>query len=627
MTTMCLVPFGSQGFIVQDRTQTKRLLLRFRDHNHQASPIFTTSRNSNIHPYLSIRNRPRHSRLASSPSASSSFYLTRIVFLRALAFVYFVAFTVALRQNKALIGDTGVTPARFELLEARQRSKDRRKRRAKWIQNLLRDDRKRSTWTNLRLRVQQIPMYQMLREVLWDRTDRTGRPLLSLLWLANGKTDNNYNKLDPWLDRVALCGMVLSALVGVLGAANVPILLTLWICQRSLMDVGGCWYGYGWEQQLAELGFHALFLVPLACLEPIPSMPVPPIVIAAIRWHLFRIMMGAGLIKFRSNDRKWTELTAMDYFYETQPVPSVFTRKMHFMPSTWHQFEVLANHFVEIIAPWLLIVPWLAPWTRRLAGLIQLQFQTILICTGNLSFLNWLTMVPAIFCLDDAFLQGLFSFSHTRVVEASIAAAAFPSTIPRRLLSVAFGVLVAWLSIPVIKNLLSPQQQMNASFDPLRLINSYGAFGVVREQREEWIISSAASVAGEWKEYEFKVKPGPLNRPPQWITPYHYRLDWQLWVAASFRTLDRSPWMYRFLWKLLNRDSQVQKLLAKDPWKDAEVAPEYIRVDSYKYRFHRGKQGPYWDREFLGRVYPPQGVATLASLEEEIKVATPYRPI
>jgi lipase maturation factor 1 len=459
-----------------------------------------------------------------------------------------------------------------------------------------------------------------------------GRPLLCILWLANDKgnsTGNNYSRLDPWLDGVALTGMFLSALVGILGAANVPILLTLWICQRSLMAVGGCWYGYGWEQQLAELGFHALFLVPLLCLEPIPSMPVSPIVVAAIRWHLFRIMMGAGLIKFRSSDRKWTELTAINFFYETQPVPSVLTRKMHFMPATWHKWEVLANHFVEVIAPWMLIVPWLAPSARRWAGLIQLQFQTILICTGNLSFLNWLTMVPAIFCLDDAFLQGpFFSFSHTHVVEASIAAAAFTSTTPRRLVSVAFGALVAWLSIPVVNNLLSPRQQMNASFDPLRLINSYGAFGVVNEQREEWIISSAAEVACEWKEYEFNVKPGPIDRPPRWITPYHYRLDWQMWIAASFRTLDRSPWMYRFLWKLLRRDSQIQQLLSKDPWKDAELAPKYIQVDAYKYRFHRGKQGPYWDREFLRRIYPPQGgAATLSSLEENIKSATPYRPI
>jgi hypothetical protein len=146
---MCFAPIGSQGFIVRGLKTTRQPLL-FRDHRHQSPPIVSI-----IHPSLSIRSRPRHIILASlslsSSSASSSFYLTRIVFLRALSFVYFIAFTVALRQNKALIGDTGITPARFELLEARERSTDRRTRRAKWIKDLLGDDRKRSPWTNLKL--------------------------------------------------------------------------------------------------------------------------------------------------------------------------------------------------------------------------------------------------------------------------------------------------------------------------------------------------------------------------------------------------------------------------------------------------------------------------------------------
>ncbi|CAB9523437.1 Lipase maturation factor 1 [Seminavis robusta] len=567
-------------------------------------------------------------RMFLSPS-TMTFSLTRIVLLRALALVYFVAFTVALRQNKALIGDDGITPARYELLEARQRAVERKKQRDQWLDGLLGDTRKkRSPLTTFKLRIQKHAIYQRLREVLWDRADRMGRPLMSVFWLA-GK--NNYERLNPWLDAVAVMGMTLSGLVGTLGAANVPILLTLWICQRSLMSVGGCWYGFGWEPQLAEMGFHALFLVPLLSLQPIPlSNPTPhSIVIWSFRWFLFRIMMGAGLIKFKSNDRKWKDLTAMNYFYETQPVPSVLTRTMHFMPTAFHKFEVLINHFVEVVAPWFLILPFVPCQIRRAAGLIQIIFQLVLISTGNLSFLNWLTMIPAIACLDDACLRRLFAPS--RVVEASImAAVAKAPTIP--VVPVLFGALVTWLSVPVVQNLLAKRQQMNASFDPLRLINTYGAFGVVDEVREEWIISSAASrdMEEEWKEYEFKVKPGNVHRKPRWITPYHYRLDWQMWIASSCRTLDRSPWLYRFLIKLLQRNQGVQDLLAEDPWKDSTQAPKYIRVDAYKYKFHRpgeAKDGGYWEREFVRRVYPPQGAATLESLQEEIQASQPGRPI
>lgn len=570
---------------------------------------------------------------ALSPLLSNSYYLTRIVFVRALAFVYFVAFMVAFRQNKALIGDDGITPARYDMEEAKRRAQSNRLKRVEWIEKIFDQDGKTSgqrrntdkhrsfiPFAKLKLTIRKNTIYQTLREVLWDRADRMGRPLLTVLWFAK-----DLQKINPWLDAVALTGLSLSAAVVLTGGANVPVLLALWICQRSLSAIGGPWYGFGWETQLAELGFHALFLVPLLSLNPISPTPVPTIVVWTIRWHLFRIMIGAGLIKFRSGDKKWRDLTTMNYFYETQPVPSTFTRTMHFMPTAWHKFEVLTNHFVECIAPFFLIVPFLPRQVLRLAGLLQMQFQTILICTGNLSFLNWLTMVPAIFCLDDGFLRRLFSPS--RVVEASIASVVHhaPST-TRGLVSIAFGILVGFLSIPVVKNLLSKQQKMNASFDPLRLINTYGAFGVVDEQREEWIIQSANDMSGEWKEYEFKVKPGSVDRPPRWISPYHYRLDWQMWIASSCGTIDRSPWMYRFLIKLLQKDSGVQQLLAKDPWESDSEAdpPKYIRVDSYKYSFHKGKKGPYWEREFLRRIYPKQGVATIESLKSELP---PDRPI
>ena len=46
---------------------------------------------------------------------AGSYWLTRIVFLRFLAFIYLVAFMVSYHQNKELIGDRGLTPARLYL--------------------------------------------------------------------------------------------------------------------------------------------------------------------------------------------------------------------------------------------------------------------------------------------------------------------------------------------------------------------------------------------------------------------------------------------------------------------------------------------------------------------------------
>ena len=87
------------------------------------------------------------------------------------------------------------------------------------------------------------------------------------------------------------------------------------------VSVGGVFYGYGWEPQLAEITFYAMFLVPLLSMDPFfGPYPVPTLIIWAIRFYLFKIMLGAGLIKVKSSDAKWKpgNLSAMKYFYETQ---------------------------------------------------------------------------------------------------------------------------------------------------------------------------------------------------------------------------------------------------------------------------------------------------------------------
>jgi hypothetical protein len=81
-----------------------------------------------------------------------------------------------------------------------------------------------------------------------------------------------------------------------------------------------------------------------------------------------------------------------------------------------------------------------------------------------------------------------------------------------------------------------PQQAMNTSFDRLHLVNTYGAFGTVGRQRFEIIfegtLDAEPTESGNWLPYEFKVKPGDPKRRPAIITPYHHRLDWQIWFAA-----------------------------------------------------------------------------------------------
>ena len=645
---------------------------------HNQNSRSTTGKSSMFSPTkLGVSGVASVAAASSSPVGAGSYWLTRSIFLRALGFVYGTAFLVALHQNKALIGDNGITPARHILQSSYERGKMKRRRREEWL-------RQRQNYPKLGDKDEMNPVWYWfrntrpyrkaedaldgsatfcnLREALYDRSDRMDRPLLSLLYLAKNK-----QKIDPWLDGIAKAGIAMSAFLLTTGAANVPILFALWLCQRSIMAVGNAWYGFGWEPQLAELGFHAMFLVPLLSLKAIPtSTPVPTLVIWTMRWHLFRIMLGAGLIKIKSYDKKWRDLTAMDVFYETQPVPNPFTKYFHAAPKAWHKFEVLTNHFVELVAPWLLIIPGLPRQWRIAGGLIQLVFQNVLISSGNLSFLNWLTAVPAIWCLDDAFLMKLFYPLKTSA-EAVVAysAAIAPSIgrsvpIARNIVSVVFAALIAKLSIPVVQNLLAKRQIMNGSFDRYRLVNTYGAFGSVSEVREELIIESADNVAGPWREYVFKVKPGPLTRPCPWISPYHYRLDWLMWIACVCGGIERSPWLLKLLLKLLEQDEGVLSLLDGDPWSNekndenneegpsesnddlsgpcddsnydnssgGEVrtrGPKYIRIEKYRYHFNYDKslkdengKPLYWKREQVGRYFPNQDVLTKEILREII---------
>ena len=72
-------------------------------------------------------------------------------------------------------------------------------------------------------------------------------------------------------------------------------------------------------------------------------------VVWGYRWLIFRILLGAGLIKIRG-DQCWRDLTCMDYHYETQPVPGPTSRWYHQNPAWFHVVETSANHIVELMS-------------------------------------------------------------------------------------------------------------------------------------------------------------------------------------------------------------------------------------------------------------------------------------
>src|SRR5207245_7356233 len=221
---------------------------------------------------------------------------------------------------------------------------------------------------------------------------------------------------DRFLVVSAWAGAGLSLLV-MLGYANGILMAVLCGLYMSFVHIGQDWYGYGWEIQLLETGFLAVFLCPLLDGRPFPRLPPPTPVVWCLRWLVFRIMLGAGLIKLRG-DPCWRSLTCLYYHYETQPIPNPLSRRLHFMPRWFHRAGVVFNHVAELGAPWFAFWPRLA---RHAAGVVLLAFQLFLIASGNLSFLNWLTIVPILACFDDSLLGRVLP---TRLVARAARAAA-----------------------------------------------------------------------------------------------------------------------------------------------------------------------------------------------------------
>jgi len=484
----------------------------------------------------------------------NSYWLTRFVILRLLGFVYVVAFPVAAQQLVPLIGGRGLTPA-----------------------------------------------WQFLGEIHTQLGSRTAGMLRvpTLFWF--GISDNGLS-IFAWV------GFALSLLV-LAGYANAILLAVLWGMYMSIVHIGQIWYSYGWEIQLLETGFLSIFLCPLFDGRPFPKCRPPLLVIWLFRWLGFRIMVGAGLIKLRG-DECWRDLTCLYYHYETQPIPNPISRYLHFAPHWFHKIETAWNHFVELIVPWFSFGPRTA---RHVAGVLLVSFQIILIISGNLSFLNYVTIIPFLACFDDTFLRHVLPGSLVRRAERA-AQESEPSRI-NNTIAIALSILVAYLSIAPVLNLASGRQLMNYSYDPLDLVNTYGAFGTVGRMRPEIVFEGTedAVITGEtkWKEYEFKAKPGDPNRRPAFIAPYQPRIDWQIWFAAMASPADY-PWTLHFVWRLLQNDPNTLSLLANNPFPKAP--PHYIRARLYRYEFAPIGERAWWKREPMGEWLP-----ALSADDEEFK--------
>jgi len=479
-----------------------------------------------------------------------TYELTRFAVLRSLAFVYFFAFLSLALQLGPLLGSKGLLPIASYLTDLRA---------------------------------------QAGSSVIWH--------LPSIFWLGAS---------DRVLQIAAWTGVVLS-LAAFAGVTNAVVQAVLWLLYSSFVHTGQIFFGYGWEFQLLETGLIAAFLCPLRSIRPLPETTAPKIIFWLLRWVIFRVMLGSALIKLRG-DPCWRDFTCLDYHFETQPNPNPIAWGLHHAPHAVHVLGVAFNYLAELVAPWFAFGT--RKW-RHPAGLLMIALQGTLIVSGNLSFLNWLTIVPALACFDDS--------AYARLLPARIRSRALdrlarlPTSRLQSRSAKLFALLVAVLSVAPIANLASCDQRMNATFDPLAIVNTYGAFGSVDRERYELILEGARDGGPDarWIELDLPCMPGNPRRPPCIVSPYHYRLDWQMWFVgngvARGERIEDEPWLVHFLWQLLEGEPTAKRLLARDPFPGE--APRWIRAWLWRYRFSSSRAGgDWWTRERVALVVPPQSL-------------------
>jgi len=530
--------------------------------------------------------------------ARPSYFLVRVLYLRLLGLVFFAAFAAALLQNQALIGSHGLAPAcaAARLPPAPARS---------------------------------------LAE-LWPRA-RAARAQPSLFWLVGCSDDS--------LAAVALAGAAAALVPLLLGACNIVLLLVLWACQISFVNLGSFFYAFGWETQLLETALWTVVALPLVSLSAFDAELAPSSVAFALvsRALIGKIMLGAGMIKIRG-DACWRDLwngaSCMQAHYETQPSPNPLSAAFHFgffglserlgldarAVELWHGFETMTNHVVELGVP-LLLLPFLPRLCRVAAGVALVGFQLVLIASGNLALLNHLTILPALFAFDDAAVSPLFSAAMRARASAAAAqadvlaaelwaalcrqqprAAAVPRTkiagyCARNALAGAALVAYAALQAPVVQNLLSARQAMNRSFGAWHLSNTYGAFGSVGKVRN--VVSLVGyGDDGVARAYEFPCHPGALSRRPCVIAPYHLRADWLAWFAGlEGMTYQHYPFIVHLVDELLS-GKPLHRPTARSSLVGAlrELMPALLATDARDVLSHD---------PFRGAAAPPRSVAVL----------------
>jgi len=480
-------------------------------------------------------------------------------FLRALGLIYLIAFVSLWVQVDGLVGSDGVSPVN-----------------------------------------------QFLPAV-YERFGRSAYSLLpTLCW---------FNSSNGFLHFLCSGGVVLSLLL-IVGIAPALSLVALFVFYLSLILAGQTFLSFQWDILLLETGFLLIFLAPWRIWPrelfwwpgaAIPATAVSRPALFLLKFLLFKLMLMSGVVKLTSGDNSWWNLTALDYHYWSQPLPTVFGLWADKSPEWFKHFSVAFCLVVESIVPFFI---WAPRRLRLIAAGLMIFLQLVIALTGNYCFFNLLTIALCLLLIDDAVVASLCRGALLRRIRSTATQRrAYNGLSGYAAIAVIIVTLPinAWLIFTAFKPDTEWPRLLAVAYgrvETFRIVNGYGLFRVMTKDRDEIVIEGSAD-GFDWLPYEFKWKPGDVMRTPGWCAPHQPRLDWQMWFAA-LGTPRENPWLGGLIVRLLQGSPDVSRLLAKNPF--PRQPPRYIRAMFCRYRFttlreHR-QTGAWWKRQELREYLP-----------------------
>jgi len=407
-----------------------------------------------------------------------------------------------------------------------------------------------------------------------------------------------FNSSDTALIVATWAGVGLGALL-TFGLLVRPALIALYVLYLSCVYGGQIFFNFQWDMLLLESGFLAIFLTGGST-----------IVVWLYRLLLFRFVFLSGVVKYVSGDPTWHGITALDYHFWTQPLPSPLAWYAAHLPHWMLTAMTAGTLIVELFLAFLVFLP---RRPRAVGAFIILAFQLGIVATGSYNFFNLLTMLICLFLFDDQALR--------HILPAKLAARIARIAPQPGRMATALAALLALIVVPVGVNLMWEPivgsslpfvSAVTETVSPFAIVNPYGVFAVMTTTRPA-IAFEGSDDGKEWREYVLPYMPGPVTRPLSWNIPHQPRLDWQLWFAA-LEGLGRNLWIERLVEGLLEGRKPVLGLFAVNPFPDHP--PKYARAALYDYHFSdpalRARTGQPWVRRLEGLYFPAVSLANFA---------------